>query len=319
MSLLRKIHFTATEKITILYMILSLIVASFTSMPSAKLIGLGLSRCIILAIIVFFAWLDKKNIVKRLDLIRIIFSLALLSFWYPETFEINRFLPNYDHLLAKADQALFGMQPAVLFALIFPQSWLCELMNMGYSSFYLMIVGSVFYYYIKDRNYSARYFFVLMFAFFSYYFFYLIFPASGPQFYFAVIGKLNVYSGVFPAINTYFNTHAFSTPVEENSGMFQKLVELTQRLGERPTAAFPSSHVGISSLLVFAAFKNKRYDLALTLTPFYIFLVMATVYIQAHFLVDVIAGLITGILLFCAGDAIYRKSLNNLRIPVNQS
>jgi hypothetical protein len=55
----------------------------------------------------------------------------LIVFWYPETFDINRFISNHDYLLANWDQMLFGFQPAFLFCQFFTWHWFSELMIYG--------------------------------------------------------------------------------------------------------------------------------------------------------------------------------------------
>ena len=305
MNLSAKLHFTPAEKITVLYMLLSFILMFFVGMPANKMLDLLFLRVGFLAVMLLLVFLDNKLKYKMLYVLRAAFVLALLSYWYPETFEINRYVGNYDHWLAWLDQVMFGFQPAVAFAQHFPGRWIAELMNLGYSSYFVMIAGTLAFYFFRQKKYFMQYFFVLMFAFFVYYLFYILFPASGPQFYYAVIGKLQVSMGVFPQIGTYFNTHAFAAKTEPGAGVFHRLVELTQKLGERPTAAFPSSHVGISTLILLLVIKNKDYILAAVIIPFYIFLVMATVYIQAHFLVDVLAGIISSVILLFVGLAVY--------------
>ena len=76
--------------------------------------------------------------------------------------------------------------------------------------------------------------------------------------------------------------------------MFYQLVEDAKAAGERPTAAFPSSHVGISTVIMLLGWHTGKRKLFYVMLPFYIFLCMATVYIQAHYLIDALAGLATG-------------------------
>ena len=72
-------------------------------------------------------------------LVRVVVQMALLSWWYPDTYELNRILPNLDHLFAQFDQTLFGCQPALLFHQALPWHWFSELMDLGYASYYPMI------------------------------------------------------------------------------------------------------------------------------------------------------------------------------------
>jgi len=82
------------------------------------------------------------------------------------------------------------------------------------------------------------------------------------------------------------------------NGFFYNLVEDAKAAGERPTAAFPSSHVGISTICMFLVWHTRNYKLLMVLAPFYFFLCCATVYIQAHYLIDAIAGVISAILVY---------------------
>lgn len=87
----------------------------------------------------------------------------------------------------------------------------------------------------------------------------------------------------FPAIGDYFNNNDILLPGPGfDHGFFFNLVEASQEVGERPTAAFPSSHVGISTIVMIMAYRvNKK--LCYFLAPFYVLLCCATVYIQAHY------------------------------------
>ena len=100
----------------------------------------------------------------------------------------------------------------------------------------------------------------------------------------------------FPAIGDYFNTNDYLIPGPGfDQGFFFNLVEASQEVGERPTAAFPSSHVGISTIVMIMAWRvSKR--LAYILLPFYVLLCCATVYIQAHYLIDSLVGFFLGVL-----------------------
>ena len=77
-------------------------------------------------------------------------------------------------------------------------------------------------------------------------------------------------------------------------------------MGERPTAAFPSSHVGISTIVMIMAYRvNKK--LCYFLASFYVLLCCATVYIQAHYLVDVIAGWISAVCIYIVATYMYKR------------
>ena len=81
-------------------------------------------------------------------------------------------------------------------------------------------------------------------------------------------------------------------------GLFYQLVEQAHEAGERPTAAFPSSHVGISTVILLLAWHSGNKRLFLVLLPFFILMCFSTVYILAHYAIDALAGLLTGALMY---------------------
>ncbi|MBW4727526.1 phosphatase PAP2 family protein, partial [Prevotella nigrescens] len=52
------------------------------------------------------------------------------------------------------------------------------------------------------------------------------------------------------------------------------------------------------TICMFLVWHTRNYKLLMVLAPFYFFLCCATVYIQAHYLIDAIAGVISAILVY---------------------
>jgi membrane-associated phospholipid phosphatase len=141
--------------------------------------------------------------------------------------------------------------------------------------------------------------FIIMGSFFAYYLIFDFLPVVGPTFYYKAVGLERIAEGVFPAMGDYFTTHTdcMTTP-GYTDGVFYQLVEGAKAAGERPTAAFPSSHVGIATICMLLLYRLKNKTSFLLFIIPYILLSMATVYIQAHYVIDAIAGLITGIVFY---------------------
>ena len=81
-------------------------------------------------------------------------------------------------------------------------------------------------------------------------------------------------------------------------GFFYHIVEAAHQTGEKPTAAFPSSHIGITTILTILAFNTKNKPLIYIVTISLILMTFATVYIKAHYAIDVIAGYISAIIIY---------------------
>ena len=236
---------------------------------------------------------------RMTKLMRIVPQLGLLAWWYPDTYELNRIFMNMDYIFAGWEQSLFGFQPALVFAKNFPSHIISELMDMGYFMYYPIIAYVALYYFFLKYQEFERCTFILMAAFLIYYVIFIFVPVAGPTFYYEAVGLHDIANGVFPALGDYFNTHTDCLPSPgDPDGLFYRLVEDAKDAGERPTAAFPSSHVGISTVCMLLAIHTRKKWLVYSILPIYLFLCMATVYIQAHYLIDAIAGMVSAVVIY---------------------
>ena len=238
---------------------------------------------------------------------RVVGQMALLAWWYPDTYELNRVLPNLDHVFAQWEQALFGFQPALVFAEKFSSPVISELMSMGYAAYYPMMACVALVYFLRLYAEFQRCIFVIMASFMAFYVIFDLVPVVGPTFYYKAAGLRHIAEGVFPNLGHYFSTHTdcLATP-GYTDGIFYQMVEDAKAAGERPTAAFPSSHVGISTVCMLLLWHVRSRKLLICLLPLYVFLCLATVYIQAHYAIDALAGLATGALFFALFMAVSR-------------
>lgn len=297
----------AIEKLNLLYNLLTtiFIIIFYNSLHNPQSMLLGRFVIVIGTFILIFAYTKYPSPITRL--LRIAGQMALLSYWYPDTFEFNRIFPNLDHLFASTELSLFGCQPSLQFENICSGFWWREAFNLGYWAYYPMIATVIIWYFFKRPQEIERCTFVVIASFYIYYLIYIFLPVAGPQFYFPAIDEALIAAGPYPEIGDYFNLHPeIQIPQADKDGLFTSLVSMAQASGERPTAAFPSSHIGISTVLILLAFRAKK-GLALTLLPLYVLLCCATVYIKAHYLVDAIAGLISGITFYMLTSFIYKK------------
>lgn len=236
---------------------------------------------------------------KFMMLCRLLYLLVMLGSWYPDTYEINQQFGSYDHLFAQWEQSLFGCQPAALFSQKFSSAIVSELMYMGYVSYYLFFVVTVIVVYFRSYQQLERVSFIIFASFFLCYVIYLVLPVTGPQYYFYAVGMDDIMVGKLPDIGHYFSetTECLKAPGWQD-GLFYNVCQLAHQSGERPTAAFPSSHVAIATLVMVIVARMRMWKYMLLLAVPYLFLCMATVYIQAHYVVDAIVGFFVGIALF---------------------
>jgi len=279
-----KLNFSSIDIIFTAYIALTaLLLLSFNSQLEA--IGSHLAvRAFIVLFIIALLQIETKWIKSKLfQFIRHAYPLLFITYFYTETDYLNNiFFPNLDEIVIAWEHSLFEGMPSISFYRNLPQTWFSELMNMGYASYYFLITACILIIFIKQQKQYERAVFIILNAFLIYYLVFILFPVSGPQYH----------------LEAPLNTIA-------NSGFFRSLVLFAEGLGEAPTAAFPSSHVGIAvvvQLLLVKSHKTAFY----TILPFSILICFSTVYIKAHYAVDVLAGLISGIILFWVSSLSYK-------------
>ena len=289
----------AVEWVVAAYLVFTLLLTLFmhTRLPNpSSMIQLRVSVAATTAAL----WMAYRLLPCRfMRFVRIGAQMGFLALWYPDTYELNRTLTNLDHVFAAWEQDWFGCQPALLFSQAWPSAVVSELFDLGYAAYYPMIVLVALYYFGWRYQEFERATFIIMASFFLYYIIFIFVPVVGPTFYYEAVGLKKIAAGIFPPMHDYFSYHQDCLPSPGYAdGVFYQFVEQAKEAGERPTAAFPSSHVGISTVLMWLLAHARNYRLLLVLAPLYLLLCCATVYIQAHYLVDAIFGFVSGTLFY---------------------
>lgn len=240
-------------------------------------------RIIFILIIILFIYTDDyKN--RIFQFIRNFYPVLMICFFYSETDYYNNILwNNFDPLLVKLENIVFGSQLSMQFSQTMHYRWFSELMHFGYFSYYIMILGIPLLYYFKRPPQFEKTMFIIILSFCLYYLIFIIFPSIGPQFFF---------------------------PLEERTVpegyLFQKIMHFILETAETETGAFPSSHVGLA--IIFIILTTKHFKKVLwVLIPVTILLLLSTVYIKAHYTIDIIAGIFSGGLFYIISNALYQR------------
>lgn len=246
-----------------------------------NLLSLRLGVIVVLTAIVLS---DTFLFRRKLAFIRQLLPLALIIQWYPETYYYNQaFFSSIDKYLIAADQWICGFQPSTSFSVALPYAWFNELMNFSYMTFFPALAFTPLYFYFRDKGRGYYAAFILLCSFLIYYSFFVIFPSEGPQFFVC-------------------HSDDIAIPV---MGPFRKFLLLLHSRGELPTGAIPSSHIGIMCVYMILFWKNAR-KVFFWILPFSLLLAMSTVYIKAHYFIDVIAGMIFAYPTYFVSDKIWR-------------
>lgn len=242
--------------------------------------------------IIFFIAKKRENGIAQsfLAFLSEAYPLAFLAYLYPETDALNNvFYQNLDMKFVYVEYTIFGFQPSIEFYKHFTAPWLVELMSFAYFFYYPLVFGSLIWIYTKNKKSYDKAFFITFASFYLYYIIFIIFPVVGPQYFFS--SPDNFVGG---------------------AGPFRWAMKWIEYAGERPTAAFPSSHIGITVIFLILIFKEKKV-ISLTLLPISFLLALSTVYLKAHYVVDVFAGLVSGIAFYWFFNfiySLYRKKNN---------
>lgn len=291
--LLRKIirNTLPIDVITAFYVILTGIYIFFGFLKIENAYLHLIFRIGVLALIFLIISTDRLIQKPFFHFLRNFYPLALFGIFYAETDALNNVIfNNLDPYIVNFEETIFGGQPSIWFFQKFPWNWFNEIMNASYLSFYFLILILCFYVYRKNSENAKFPIFIVCSSFYIYYLIFILFPVVGPQF--------------------YFNPPYNQIP---DASFFRAAVKFIDSIGERPTAAFPSSHVGIVCILWYLAYKYAK-PLLKWYIPIGILLFFSTVYIKAHYAIDVIAGILSAPTLYWISSSLYvnfNSSLND--------
>jgi len=231
--------------------------------------------------------LTRRSRSWPLLLLRLAYVPLLFAVLYRQTAVIWPVLHEqpFDAGLVRLEQALWGTQPSLAFAQVAPWPWLSELFCGAYYAYYYFIPALLFTV-LLTRGYAQaeRALFATALCFCGCYTLFWLFPVVGPHYWFPPHVGPQLYKGY----------------------VFNHLLFLFTSWGEVPAGAFPSSHVAVALVLTLQArhLAPRLFPFMLTVT---LLLCAAVVYVKAHYLVDVPAGILTGLLVNAVVDGVSRR------------
>jgi len=235
-----------------------------------------------------------------LDFLRHFYPVLLYTAFFVETGSLNRmFFSDYlDPMVAQWEQSLFGCQPSVLFMQKLPWLAVSEIFYASYFSYYVMIGGVGIALFVRNRQQFFHYVSVVSFVFYVCYLIYIILPVIGSR---AFFHQVEGYS--LPEVTQRLAvTDAYPEAVQ--AGLLFRLMRWVYRVFEAPGAALPSSHVAVALSTVFFSFRYLRRIRYIHLAVA-VLLCLSTIYCRYHYLVDVLAGLVTAAVLIPTGNWLY--------------
>jgi len=174
-----------------------------------------------------------------------------------------------DALLIAVDHAIFGLHPTVwMERLINPL--LTGLLQFAYISYYAIPVSLGVVLIARGRfgEFEETLFGILL-CFYLSYVGYLLVPAIGPRY------TLSHLQGADLLVSPFI----------------EKIQQTLDALEKNKTDAFPSGHTAVSLMSLYYAWKQREKMLFAGLIPIVTGLIISTVYLRYHYVIDVIAGI----------------------------
>jgi membrane-associated phospholipid phosphatase len=206
------------------------------------------------------------------EFFRTILPFAMCIAVYTNLHDTVRFVnPNDIHqYLTAAEEWLFGGQP-VVWAEQYITPARTEFFTLFYANFYLVAPSVVLLLWFTGKRDHARHVLLgTILCFYSGYVLYVLFPAAPPRLYLESLGMFSVTLRGGPIANFQ-----------------QALIEMMPNQAAR--AAFPSLHSAVSLLSLAYAWRYLRWYFPILLV-FVAGLLVSTVYLRHHWVVDLLAG-----------------------------
>jgi membrane-associated phospholipid phosphatase len=190
---------------------------------------------------------------------------------------------DIDSTLMQIDHAVFGVYPTVwMERWIVP--WLTDLMSLAYLSYYFIPVALVGILYCRNRMEELRMSLsVLALSYYVSFVGYILFPAIGPRF---------------------TMIHLQSVPLE-GSFITDFVRDVLNALEHNKRDCMPSGHTQIALTVLFLAARSQK-TLFYLLIPVITGLILSTIYLRYHYVVDLFAGAALAAVCFRLGSRFHR-------------
>jgi membrane-associated phospholipid phosphatase len=243
-----------------------------------------LLRCLMLMALLFVLKISSDRRGKGRAFLNDFSPLIFIVLIYESLGDLIQYLrQDIDTWLIQIDLFLFGVHPTVwIERWIVP--WFTDIMSLAYFSYYFLPLTLIIVLYIRKQKLEFNEsIFVLTFGYCASFIGYILFPAIGPR---------------------YTLTSFQSVPLE-GTWITDFVRDSLNYLEHNKRDCMPSGHTQIVLMVLFLAHRYER-------TLFYIFLpiicglILSTVYLRYHYVVDIFAGVALAIGCVIVGDRLYR-------------
>jgi membrane-associated phospholipid phosphatase len=193
----------------------------------------------------------------------------------------------FDDVLIRIDYNLFGGRHPTVMLEWFIHPLLTTILQFAYISYYPMavVLGVVLFMKKKRKEFNETIFGIIL-CFYLSYLGYLLVPAVGPRFTLVQLQTRDLQAGP----------------------LVVAIQETLNALENTKTDAFPSGHTAVALMTLYYAWKTREKTLTVLLLPTVLGLILSTVYLRYHYVIDVIAGIALTVLTVYLAPPLYAWS-----------
>jgi membrane-associated phospholipid phosphatase len=263
--------------------VLSLLFLAMLSVLVVFSAGTVDSRCLLLvtyavlaASVTAAAFYRRKTAEKRALYLSTIVTVLTILFVFNSLGDLIAGIQTrrFDDLLVRIDYRLFGVHPTVWMER-FINPGLTAVLQFAYISYYFIPISLGITLIARGKQGEFEHaLFGIVLCFYLSYIGYMLVPAVGPRFTLKELQTAGLQAGPF----------------------ITGIQEFLNGLEHNKTDAFPSGHTAIALVSLYYAWKLREKLLFGLLFPMVLALIVSTVYLRYHYVIDVIAGIALAVL-----------------------
>jgi membrane-associated phospholipid phosphatase len=211
---------------------------------------------------------ERKAMGRAGDFINTFSPLLFIILVYESLGDLIHYLhPDIDPVLRQIDLFLFGVEPT-LWMQRWITPWLTDVLSFAYISYYFLPLVLIVILYLKDGRVGLqRSLFVLTLGYYVSFIGYILFPAVGPR---------------------YAMTELYTVPLK-GSFLTDFVRDGLNAIEHNQRDCMPSGHTEIVLIVLYLAYRYERF-LFYLFFPLVCALILSTIYLRYHYVIDLIAG-----------------------------
>jgi membrane-associated phospholipid phosphatase len=266
-----------SDRLTLSFIVLltALILINYSLIPSWPWL-IGKYSALVLAILLLTALDGRMHGRRPFRFLHAFIPIVSIIVIFNSLGDIIPFIRQryYDDVLIRIDYLLFAAHPTVWMER-FQNALLTAVLQVAYISYYFMPIalGASLFLRNKRGEFETAVFTIIL-CFYLSYIGYMLYPAVGPR----------------------FTLDHLQTTDLQAGPMTLWIQRSLNSLEHNKTDAFPSGHTAVALVSLFLAWKYRQRALFRVLVPAVSALIVSTVYLRYHYVIDVIAGMLLALM-----------------------